>query len=89
MIYKLKYTTIDECFMDLEAKGILVNGHKTVESIVFIGTIIDKPKIVENGVVVSEATYLDGYHVDIMTDKEFNFPNQIHPKNPKHTFYGH
>ena len=36
--------------------------------------------------VIKEATYLKGYHVDVMTDLEIEFDNAITPNNPKHLF---
>jgi hypothetical protein len=36
--------------------------------------------------VITPATYLEGWHVDIMTDLEIVFDNEIKPNNPKHEF---
>jgi len=97
MIYKLIYTDHDSAIADLLAKGILVNttdkdGNEintyaqSTHAVVYIGKIVDTPAVVENMEVIKEATYLEGYHVDVMTDLEIEFDNAITPNNPKHLF---
>ena len=40
-------------------------------------------------IITTEPTYRDGYHFDIMSEKEIDFgENEIFPNNPKHTFAG-
>ena len=41
----------------------------------------------EQGNLLTEPTYRDGYHFDIMSEKSVDFgTNEITPKHPKHTF---
>jgi hypothetical protein len=97
MIYKLIYTDHDTAIADLLAKGVLINttdkdGNEintyaqSTHAVVYIGQIVDTPAIVEDMKVIKEATYLKGYHVDVMTDLEIEFDNEIKPNNPKHLF---
>jgi hypothetical protein len=97
MIYKLIYTNEAEAISDMLAKGILVNTTdlngkeintyaQSTHAVVYIGKIVDTPAVVEDMKVIKEATYLKGYHVDVMTDLEIEFDNAITPNNPKHTF---
>ena len=96
-IYKLIYTDQAEAISDLLAKGVLINttdlnGNEintyapSTHAVVYIGKIVDTPAVVEDMKVIKEATYLKGYHVDVMTDLEIEFDNEIKPNNPKHLF---
>ena len=99
MIYKLKYTDQAEAISDLLAKGVLINttdfegnevtsyGEKT-EAVVYIGKIVDTPAVMEDMEVITEATFIEGYHVDIMVNEAIEFDNAIEPNNPKHAFAG-
>jgi len=97
-IYKLIYTDHDTAISDLLAKGILINttdkdGNEintyaqSTHAVVYIGKIVDTPAVVEDMEVIIPATFIDGYHVDVMTDLEIEFPNAITPNNPKHEFF--
>lgn len=86
MIYKLKYNSEAEAIADLTEKGVI--GSKKTHAIVYIGLIMDTPPVYEGMNVIEEATFLDGYHVDIMTDDIIEFTNALTPENPKHTFAG-
>ena len=97
MIYKLIYQDQDTAINDLLQKGVLINttdlqGNEvvsyapTTHAVVHIGLIVDTPAVVEDMKVIKEATYLKGWHVDIMTDLEIVFENEIEPNNPKHVF---
>jgi hypothetical protein len=97
MIAKLIYTDHDSAIADLLAKGVLINTtdlngneintySQSTQAVVYIGKIVDTPAVVENMEVIKEATYLKGYHVDVMTDLEIEFDNAITPNNPKHLF---
>ena len=97
MIYKLIYTDQDTAVNDLLQKGVLINttdlqGNEVVaysqstHAVVHIGLIVDTPAVVEDMKVIKEATYLKGWHVDVMTDLEIVFENEIKPNNPKHVF---
>ena len=44
------------------------------EAVVYIGKLVDKPATFdEDGEVLTDATYLEGWHVDVMTNKEVTF----------------
>ena len=97
MIAKLIYQDQDTAITDLLQKGVLINttdlqGNEvvayspTTHAVVHIGLIVDTPAVVENMEVIKEATYLKGWHVDVMTDLEIDFDNAIEPNNPKHVF---
>jgi hypothetical protein len=97
MIAKLIYTDHNSAVADLLAKGILINttdlnGNEintyapSTHAVVYIGKIVDTPAVIEDMEVITPATYLKGYHVDVMTDLEIEFNNAITPNNPKHLF---
>jgi hypothetical protein len=41
------------------------------------------------GNVITEPIYADGYHYDVMSDQEIEFESKIEVNNPKHTFAGY
>jgi hypothetical protein len=88
-IYKLKYQDEAEAIADLTAKGVITKdgwGTDTV-AVVYIGRIVDTPAtFTEEGEINTEATFIDGYHVDIMTSATIEFDNEEHPTNSVHTF---
>ena len=85
-IYKLKYTDKNEAVKDLFAKGVFLPNKETA-AVVYIGRIVDTPAtFTEEGEIDTEATYIDGYHVDIMTSAAIEFDNEEQPTNPVHTF---
>ena len=88
-IYKLKYNDEAEAIADLTAKGVITEegwGTDTA-AVVYIGRIVDTPAtFTDEGEIDTEATYIDGYHVDIMTSATIEFDNEEQPTNPAHTF---
>ncbi len=57
------------------------------EAVVYIGKLVDQPATFDkDGEVLTDATYLDGWHVDVMTKEVVTFENAIEPKTPKHKF---
>lgn len=97
-IYKLKYTDKENAIADLLAKKVYVeveNLNKEItlaygqgiQAVVEIGLIV-----LENGTYdadfneITAPVYADGYHFDVMSEKEIEFTNVIVVKNPKHTF---
>jgi hypothetical protein len=99
-IYKLKYTDKETAIADLLAKKVYVEIENLgkeitlaygqgIHAIVEIGLIV-----LENGTYdadfkeITAPIYADGYHYDVMSEKEIEFTNLIVVKNPKHTFYG-
>ena len=95
-IYKLKYPDRETALSDLIEKGVykeiddeLIYG-EGVHAVVDVGLIIDQEATFdEQGNLLTEPTYRDGYHFDIMTENEIDFgENEIFPNNSKHTFAG-
>ena len=95
-IYKLKYTDRETAIADLIAKRVYqeIDGEMIyadgIDAVVEVGLIIDKEATFdEQGNLLTEPTYRDGYHFDIMSDNVIDFgENEIFPTNPKHTFAG-
>ena len=95
-IYKLKYKDRETAIADLIAKGVYqeIDGEQSygngIEAVVEVGLLIDQEATFdEQGNILTEPTYIDGYHFDIMTDIEIDFgANEITTNNPKHTFAG-
>ena len=95
-IFKLKYTDRETAIADLIAKGIYqeIEGEMIyadgIDAVVEVGLIIDQEATFdEQGNLLTEPTYREGYHFDIMTEIEIDFgENEIFPNNPKHTFAG-
>jgi hypothetical protein len=95
-IYKLKYTDRETAIADLIAKAVYqeMEGELSygdgIDAVVEVGLIIDQEATFdENGNLLTEPTYRDGYNFDIMTDNEIDFgENEIFPNHPKHTFAG-
>lgn len=95
-ICKLKYTDKETGIADLIAKGVYqeIEGEMLyadgIDAVVEVGFIIyQEATFDEEGNLLTEPTYRDGYHFDIMTDIEINFgENEIFPNHPKHTFAG-
>ena len=95
-VIKLKYTDKETAIADLIAKGVYqeINGELSfgndIHAVVEVGLIIDQEATFdEHGNLLTEPTYREGYHFDIMAEKEIDFgENEIFPNNPKHTFAG-
>jgi hypothetical protein len=101
-VHKLKYADKTEAIDDLIDKGVIATWAYTNEeetekhpktyspetaAVVYIGRIVDTPAtFTEEGEIDTEATYLDGYHVDIMTSATIEFDNEEQPSNPVHNF---
>lgn len=95
-IYKLKYTDRETAIADLISKGVYqeIEGEMIyadgIDAVVEVGLIIDQEATFdEQGNMLTEPTYREGYHFDIMTDNKIDFgENEIFPNSPKHTFAG-
>ena len=92
-IKKLKYATREQGIADLISKEIYTEELEYCEgvhAVVEIGMVIDQEATYdEQGNLLTEPTFVDGYHFDIMTDNVIDFgANEIFPNNPKHTFAG-
>ena len=96
-IYKLKYTDKETAIADLKAKGVYMETEEGLHyeqgthAVVEIGNVVDQEATYdEQGNMLTEPTYVDGYHFDIMIDTEIDFgENEIIPKHPRHTFAGY
>jgi translation elongation factor EF-1beta len=62
-----------------------------IHAVVEVGLIIDQEAIFdEQGNMLTEPTYREDYHFDIMAEKEIAFGvNEITTNSPKHTFAGY
>ena len=94
--YKIKYTDKETGIADLIAKGVFqeIDGEMLyadgIDAVVEVGLIIDQEATFdEHGIMLTEPTYREGYHFDIMSEIEIDFgENEIFPDSPKHTFAG-
>ena len=95
-IYKLKYPDRETALSDLITKGVFqeIEGEMIyadgIDAVVEAGLIIDQEATFdEQGNMLTEPTYREGYHFDIMAEKEIDFgENEIFPNNSKHIFAG-
>ena len=95
-IYKLRYTDKETAIADLIAKEVYqeIEGEMLyaagIEAVVEVGILIDQEATFdENGNMLTEPTYREGYHYDIMSEIEIDFgENETFPKHPKHSFAG-
>lgn len=89
-IYKLKYKDKAEAITDLQSKNLIDENEKykvNTQAVVYLGELIDTPATFDSeGNVASEATYLDGYHVDVMLTNPVNFESEIQTNKPRHKF---
>ena len=95
-IAKLKYTNKETAIKDLLKKGVYVETDKGItygtgiHAVVEIGQIVLTPPVIEDMQVITEATYLDGHHFDVMSEQSISFGKaEIEVNNPKHEFAGH
>jgi hypothetical protein len=97
ILYKLKYNSKEEAEQYFVNNGLasIVNGrlNPTLQStcIVELGLVcIQEDEYSEDGVLINQAAFADGYHYDILMEQEHDFGvNRIFPKNPKHGFFGY
>ena len=93
-IYKLKYTDRATAINDLIAKGVIdvnVNENNTsnTQSVVEIGLIVDTPAVIVDNEIVTPATYINGYHFDVMVTQEIDFGTaRMTPNTSVHSFLG-
>ena len=95
-VYKLKYTNKETAIADLMVKGVYTeelsfgNG---IHAIVELGAIIlTDGTYDENGNVITEPIYANGYHFDVMSEFaiDFGVADITSLVNvPKHTFLGY
>lgn len=92
-IYKLVYTDKSTALADLLAKNVYVESEEGlvfgegVHAIVEIGKIVSQDATFdEQGNMLTDFIFVEGYHYDVMAEQEIDFPNAINPENPKHNF---
>jgi hypothetical protein len=91
MIHKLKFTDKDQALKTLIDKGVIdeqgdyING---THAVVYIGVIVDQQGTYnEEGNELTPPTFVDGFHVDIMTDDTIDFGAfEVVTNNPVHKF---
>jgi hypothetical protein len=95
-IYKLQYPNKETALTDLIAKGVYIESDNElsygqgIQAIVEIGLIVDKEGTFdEEGNVLTEPIYFNGYHYDVMSENIITFENEIEVKSPKHSFAGY
>lgn len=93
-IYKLQYTDKETALADLISKGVYTENlsfGQGVQAVVEIGKIVKAPgEYDDQGNVIVEPIYYDGYFYDVMTIEIINFEaNEIFPTNCVHSFAGY
>lgn len=95
-IYKLNYTDKETAVTDLLVKGVYVETEEGlvygqgVQAVVETGKIIEIPGTYdEQGNVITEPIYYDGYAYDVMCEQEIVFESEIFPVDCKHSFMGY
>jgi hypothetical protein len=92
-IYKLKYQDKETAIADLITKNVIdVEGNyqQGINAVVEIGEITLQNAGYDNeGNVIIEPVYADGYHYDVMSERDIIFENEIEVNNPRHTFAGY
>ena len=92
MIYKLKYSDRATAINDLIEKGVIdINENNTsiTHAVVEVGLIIDTPAVIVDNEIVTPATYIDGYHFDIMVNNAIDFGTaRMTPNTSVHSFLG-
>jgi len=77
---------VETTFNDVTSLTYVTGIHAVVE----IGQIVLTPPVIEDMQVITEATYLDGHHFDVMSEQSISFgSNSIEVNNPRHEFAGH
>ena len=96
-IYKLKYPDRETAISDLIEKGVYqeIEGEliycEDIHAVVDVGLIIEQDATFDDqGNLLTEPTYREGYHFDIMSEKDIDFgENEIFPTKPRHVFSGY
>jgi hypothetical protein len=95
-ISKLQYQDKSEAQADLIAKGVYIETEEGlsygqgIQAIVEIGLIVDKEGTFDDeGNVLTDPIYFNGYHYDVMSENIITFENEIQVKSPKHSFAGY
>ena len=96
IIYKLNYTDKETAIADLIAKGVYIETEEGlsygqgIQAIVEIGKVIQTQGTYDDeGNVITEPIYYNGYAYDVMSEQDIVFESEIFPKNSKHGFAGY
>jgi hypothetical protein len=92
-IYKLRYNDRATAITDLIAKGVIdtnENNTSITQAVVELGIIVLTSGTYDsNNNVITEPTYADGYHFDVMVNEAIDFGTaRVTPTNVKHAFLG-
>tara|TARA_R100000951_G_scaffold16397_1_gene12875 strand:+ start:477 stop:818 length:342 start_codon:yes stop_codon:yes gene_type:complete len=81
-------TTTNDEGEDITIEVVNTQYTAITEAVVYIGLIVDQQGTYDvDGNELTPPTFLDGYHVDVMTNKIVNFGNkEIFPTNERHKF---
>jgi hypothetical protein len=96
-IYKLQYKDKETAIADLIAKGVYIETEdglsygQGIQAVVEIGLIVEvEGTYDEEGNVITEPIYYDGYFYDVMSEQKIDFgTNEIFPVNCIHAFAGY
>jgi hypothetical protein len=96
-IYKLQYKDKETAIADLIAKGVYIETEEDlsygqgIQAVVEIGLIVEfEGTYDEEGNVITEPIYYDGYFYDVMSEQKIDFgTNEIFPVNCIHAFAGY
>lgn len=96
-IYKLQYKDKETALTDLIAKGVYIETEEGlsygqgIQAVVEIGKIVQvEGTYDEEGNVITEPIYYDGYFYDVMTTDVIDFtPNEVFPVDCVHSFAGY
>jgi hypothetical protein len=96
-IYKLQYKDKETAIADLIDKGVYIETEeglsygKGIQAVVEIGLIVQvEGTYDEEGNVITEPIYYDGYFYDVMSEQKIDFgTNEIFPVNCIHAFAGY
>jgi hypothetical protein len=94
-IHKLRYDNKQQAIADLLAKNVYIQFEdqlmygEGVHCVVELGPIVlENVEFDDEGNVIKPPIVDEGYHVDVMIEREIEFENEIQVNNPKHTFLG-
>ena len=96
-IAKLQYKDKETAIADLIAKGVYIETEEGlsygqgIQAVVEIGLIVQvEGTYDEDGNVITEPIYYDGYFYDVMSEQKIDFgTNEIFPVNCIHAFAGY
>ena len=92
-IYKLNYIDKETAIADLKAKVVYnkdLSYGEGIQAVVEIGKVVKiEGTYDEEGNVITEPIYYDGYAYDVMCEQEIIFESEIFPVDCVHSFAGY